>query len=101
MKKVSVTKIIKEVTSMTLNGENEPYCIKILKSGWNDEYHVISEWGDTGEVKHDLLTSKQIIEIYEINLEDLPNNNLLPLTKDEIISHPNNYDLGEFIRKKL
>ena len=66
-----------------------------------DKYHVISEWGDTGEVKHDLLTSKQIIEIYEINLKDLPNNSFIPLNKDEILKYRNNYDLGEFIRKKL
>lgn len=96
-----MTKIVNEMTSIALYGKDEPYRVKILKSGWTDRYHVISEWGDTGECVHKLLTYNEIIDMYKITLDDLPTNEVFCMTKKEILTHPNDADLGEFVRKKL
>jgi len=101
MKNVIVTKIVKEMTSIALYGEDEPYRIKIIKSGWTDKFHVISEWGDTGEYVHKLLSHNEIIDMYKITLDELPTNQVFGITKKEILDNPNDADLGEFLRKKL
>lgn len=101
MKNVLVTKIVNEMTSIALYGKDEPYRVKIFKSGWTDKFHVVSEWGDTGEYVHKLLTHDEIIDMYKITFDELPTNQVFGVTKKEILSHPNDADLGEFLRKKL
>ena len=96
-----VTKNVIEMTSIALYGKDEPYRIKILKSGWTDKFYVISEWGDTGECVYKLLTHDEIIDMYKITLDELPTNQVFGITKKEILDNPNDMDLGKIIRKKL
>jgi len=101
-KGVTVNKITTEVTIVALHGKNEPYRIKVYKSGWQGRYHVISEWGDTGEFTHKLMTFVEVIDLYGVNGIDLPRDEkLFCVSQEEILSLPNDADLGEFVRKKI
>jgi hypothetical protein len=44
--------------------------LHILKSGWEDKYHCILEFGEYDEFEHYLYTSQEIYEHYEINIKD-------------------------------
>ena len=46
----------------------DPLSITILKSGWNNFYHVIIEYGDFEDVKHFLDTSETIKEKWGIEV---------------------------------
>ena len=98
-------KIIKRDINITYffpHGNNEPFCVTFIKSGWRGQFHVISEWGDSGDFTHRLMSPIQIIEMYNLDANDLPaNDEIYCVTKQEILEHPNDYDLGEFIRKKI
>jgi hypothetical protein len=98
-------KIIKKHTNITYyfpHGNNEPYCVTFVKSGWKGQYHVISEWGDSGDFTHRLMSPIQIIDLYRLDANDLPiNDDVYCISKQEILEHPNDYDLGEFVRKKI
>lgn len=53
-----------------ITNNNFPVLIKIIKSEWDDFYHVIREHGDGDyECYHDLLTKEKIIELYGLNKE--------------------------------
>jgi hypothetical protein len=98
-------KIVKKGLNITYyfpHGNNEPFCVTFIKSGWKEKYHVISEWGDSGDFTHRVLSPIEILGMYDLNAEDLPlNNDIICVTKKEILNHPNDYDLGEFVRKKI
>jgi hypothetical protein len=97
-------KIIKKtqnVTHIFPHGDSEPFKVIIIKSGWRGMYHVISEWGDSEETIHKLMDSNQIIDFYRLDIIDLPSGENYCLTKEEILNHPNDSDLGEFVRKKI
>jgi len=49
--------------------EGEPVSIAILRSGWEDQFHVILEFGDSTEFTHELLRSHVIKEKYNIDME--------------------------------
>jgi hypothetical protein len=97
----STIKVVENTLEIYPHGQNEPFVVKIMKSGWNGRYHVITEWGDTGETTHKLMKSIEILNLYNIDGNDLPINDVLSITKEEILENPNDSDLGELIRKKL
>jgi hypothetical protein len=44
----------------------------------------------------------QIIDLYLLDANDLPmNDEIYCISKKEILDHPNDADLGEFIRRKI
>lgn len=49
--------------------EGEPISIAILRSGWEDQFHVILEFGDSTEFTHELLRSHVIQEKYNIDMD--------------------------------
>ena len=89
------------ITTIYPHGLNEPFVVQIIRSGWNGSYHVITEWGDTGETTHKLMKSIEILNFYGIDGNDLPSNDVYIITKDEILENPNDSDLGSFVRKQL
>ena len=94
--------INREIIMLAPYGESEPFRVEILKSGWNGRYHVITEWGDTGEYTHRLLSPNQINEIYGVDITSIVNDKkVFQVTKEEILNLPNDADLGEFLRKKI
>lgn len=60
------------ITTIYPHGLNEPFVVEIILSGWNGRYHVITEWGDTGETTHKLMKSIEILDFYGIDGNDLP-----------------------------
>lgn len=96
-----VVKKSPNITILFPHGESEPFVVKIIPSGWQSKYHVISEWGDSQETTHKLMKVIELIEFYKIDANDLPVKDIFCLSKSDILTHPNNYDLGEFVRKKL
>lgn len=79
---------------------DDPIAVKIIPSGWSNPqmYHVIVEWGDMDQADHHLLDADQIKEQMgiEVNEEDFA---ATVISKKFVNQHPNNYDLGETIRK--
>ena len=102
--KINDMKIIKKnigITKLYPHGESEPYVVTILHSGWQFRYHVISEWGDTGETTHKVMKVIELIDFYKLDANDLPSKDIYCVDKEEVLTHPNDADLGEFVRKKL
>lgn len=89
------------ITTIFPHGESEPFVVKILPSGWEQRYHVISEWGDTSETTHKLMKVIELLDFYKMDANDLPSKQIYCVNKEEILNHPNDADLGEFVRKKL
>lgn len=58
---------ISHVTIGSVKGE--PISIAILRSGWEDQFHVILEFGDSTEFTHELLRSHAIKEKYNIDMD--------------------------------
>lgn len=98
------SQIIKKKPNITVlfpHGVDEPFVVKIITSGWQGKYHVISEWGDTGETTHKLMKVVEIIDFYKLDGNDLPDKDVICVNKNQILDYPNDADLGEFVRKKL
>lgn len=91
----------KNITIIYPHSKSEPFVVKIIPSGWQFRYHVISEWGDSGETTHKLMKVIELIEFYKLDANDLPSDNMFCISKDDILNHPNDYDLGEFVRNKI
>lgn len=89
------------ITTLFPHGISEPYVVYIFRSGWEQRYHIISEWGETDETTHKLMKVIELLDFYGIDAIDLPSKDLHCVNREEILSHPNDADLGEFVRKKL
>jgi lysophospholipase L1-like esterase len=97
-----VEKIKKSVTIIHHNDESPALLTKIIKSEKGNLYHVITELKDCDDSLHKTMKSIEIINEYGLSGNDLPNSHSeFVLTEDVVKSKPNNYDLGEFIRKKF
>lgn len=73
--KTNKMEIIKKsigTTTLYPHGLSEPFVVQIIRSGWNGTYHIITEWGDTGETTHKLMKSIEILDFYGIDGNDLP-----------------------------
>jgi hypothetical protein len=46
--------------------EDNAVSLTIFKSGWNDNYHCIEEWGEYEATEHHLYKSEEIFKIYRI-----------------------------------
>lgn len=72
---------------------NEPGSILIIKSGWDDMYHVICEDSREGiSPKFGSMTSAEIFECFDVDVTDSPT------LQNIITSNPNNMELGAAIR---
>jgi hypothetical protein len=71
--------------------EDEPISIAILHSGWEDQFHVILEFGDSTEFTHELLRSHVIQEKYNIDPYHVSFNYF-------VNSIPNDMELGKATR---
>lgn len=91
----------KIVQGLTIIQSNEISVQKIMKFESHDLYHLITEFKN-GDFKHEVMNSKEIMEKINLSPEDLPNSfSKFQLSKEDIMSIPNDADLGEFIRKKI
>jgi len=79
---------------------DEPMSITIIKSGWEGEYHVIEEHGDSEEVHNHFLTAPQIKLKFGIELEDSKTPHDVLVRAVEIKKTPNDQELGAKIRER-
>ena len=81
---------------------DDPIGIKIIPSGWTDPrmYHVLVEWGDRDETDYHFLDADQIKEQMDIDISEKDFVSYI-VSHDELISTPNDYDLGSKIRNTL
>lgn len=82
----------------------EPFIIRILKSGWKDHgesmYHVLTEWGAYDETTYSHLNESQLFEKYPDFKNILGSkSDCVILSTADIISCPNDLELGKKIRK--
>jgi hypothetical protein len=81
---------------------SEPIAIMIMRSGWSDMYHVITEWGDIGDTYYEHLPKYQILEKYGIEEMVLPTKgNLVGIDVAKIKATPNDAELGAYVRRKI
>jgi len=73
-----------------INGE--PVGISIIPSGWDDKFHVIVEFGDMETWDNYFLTSKEIKDKWNIEVERI---SLMKIIKEK----HNDMELGATIRK--
>lgn len=71
--------------------EGEPISIAILRSGWEDQFHVIVEFGDSTEFTHELLRGHAIREKYNIDPDYVS-------FRDFANSIPNDMEFGKAAR---
>jgi len=69
MDRIEFRKAAEGIHSVYVPTIDEPMSITIIKSGWEGNYHVIEEHGDSEQVHNHLLTASQIKLKYGINLE--------------------------------
>ena len=101
MQKNIISKDYRPVTTIIPTG-SEPYTITVIKSGWKYQYHVIVEWGESKEVTHKVLKDIELLQQYGIDIGDLPlTEDKFTITKKQILSLPNDMDLGAHIRKLI
>lgn len=81
--------------------EEEPFAVKIIQSGWRDTYHVIREWGDTGNSDYEMMSIKELLDRYP-EFEDTMDEVFpaVAVSSREFLDYPNDKDLGNAIRKK-
>ena len=101
MKKFQASKNSSIITTLSPSDDNQ-FSILIVSSGWKDMYHVITEFGCSGDSIYKLVRGQYLISQYGIEISDLPTRgkNII-ISKETIKSTPNNMDLGEDIRKLL
>lgn len=101
MQKNIVSKNYRPVTTIIPMG-SEPYTITVIKSGWKYKYHVIVEWGESREVTHKILKDIELLEQYGIDICDLPlTEDKVTITRKQVLSLPNDMDLGACVRKLI
>jgi hypothetical protein len=89
-----ITKTNQETITITSSEKS----FKVLTSKQKDLFYVITE----SPVSFTLMSSAELMEKFDIELNDLPNSeNNYTVTKSEILANPNNYSLGGVVRKKL
>ena len=73
--------------------DDSPSSIKVIPSGWKDKYHVIVEHGDYETHETLFMDAESIMKNYKIDVKAIPAMNEL------IKEYPNDYDLGEEVRR--
>ena len=79
--------------NMSVYLKDEPIAIRIIKSGWENQFHVLTEFGDFEQTDYvGLMTRNQIREKYNIRVAD----------SESLTSYtnrlPNDVELGKTIR---
>jgi len=82
----------------------EPFSVKILKSGWQDHglpmYHVLTEWGSYEETSYSHLNQEQLFERYPEFKAILDNHfQDIIVSAEEFQSMPNDGEIGRYIRR--
>jgi hypothetical protein len=101
MKKFESVKKVEEVTHLTL--EEVQCSIAIIKSGWKNKYHVITEWGDTGDSIYKTMNQLELAQQYGLKADDFPKRlgQSVTISVEKIMATPNDMDLGEHVRKLI
>jgi hypothetical protein len=101
MKRFEQVKKVEEVTHLT--PEEGQYSITIIKSGWKNKYHVITEWGDTGESIHKIANQLELAQQYGLKMDGFPKllGQSVAISVEKIMATPNDMDLGEQVRKLI
>ncbi len=55
-----------EIDGLSYYPDEEPIAIRIIKSGWENQYHVLVEFGDFEQTDYYHLTAEQILEKFGI-----------------------------------
>jgi len=90
--------------SLTPKNE-EPFCVKILTSGWYDHgqlmYHVLTEWGEYEETSYSHLNQEQLLERFP-EFEAILNERFqdIVVTAEEFYKMPNDGEIGRHLRHK-
>jgi hypothetical protein len=92
-------KIIQGLT--LIQTEDNTSIRKIMKFESQDLYHLITEHED-GRFEHEVMNTDELMKKLNLDVEQLPNAfSKFQLTKEDIMSIPNDADLGDFIRRKI
>jgi hypothetical protein len=81
--------------------DEEPISVRILESGWNNMYHVLTEYGAYEETSYSHLDKDQLLERFpefKQILENLFSD--VVITGESVQELPNDSDLGKFVRSK-
>ena len=63
----------KKLTSEYLLLVEEASLIKIIPTGWDDLYHVLEEDGETMETNYQLMNSKEINDVFQVDMNEIEN----------------------------
>jgi len=84
-------------SSISIYADNEPIAVRILRAGWTkpQRYHVLIEFGDTGDTEYKgLFDSEQIKEKFGLDLEKEDFN-----LNEKAKTIPNDQELGKEIHR--
>ena len=84
-------------SSISIYADNEPIAVRILCAGWTkpQTYHVLMEFGDTGDTEYKgLFDSEQIKEKFGLDLEKEDFN-----INEKSKTIPNDQELGKEIHR--
>jgi hypothetical protein len=91
----------KIIQGLTLIQDDDTTIKKIMKFESHDLYHLITEYED-GRFDHEVMNTDELMKKLNLDVEHLPSAfSKFQLTKEDIMSIPNDADLGDFIRKKI
>lgn len=79
--------------NMSVYLKDEPIAIRVVRSGWENQFHVLREFGDFEQTQYvGLMTQEQIREEFKIRVADFES--LSSYTR----RLPNDIDLGKTVR---
>jgi hypothetical protein len=84
-------------SSISIYADNEPIAVRILRAGWTkpQTYHVLIEFGDTGDTEYKgLFDSEQIKDKFGLDLEKEDFN-----LNEKAKTIPNDQELGKEIHR--
>jgi hypothetical protein len=93
---MKVKKIVRPDICLSVSYGDDPYALRIIKSGWSSpiRYHVIEEWGDTGESAYvGIFLVEQIKEKFGID-PTIENSSIRKIS----LENPNDQTLGREVR---
>jgi len=82
--------------------DDEPVCVKIIPSGWSEPrmYHLLIEHGDYEKTDYHFVNSDQLKSDFGIDLDEKAFHSYI-ITPEEVNETPNDFELGDKIRRKL
>jgi hypothetical protein len=94
---------VNQTLTIVHHDESSPFSLtKIVKAEGGNQYYVISELKNSEDCTFKVMRNVELIDYFELSGHELPNALAdICITKNEILNHPNDADLGNYIRKKI